>query len=256
MFNSIWLASETCFTFLFLVFSVFVFKYIGKQTTRNAVWAGMFLALAILVKPTVQFLPVLIPFVAICVFRKSVSRVHLKHALFFVAVCVLTLAPWLYRNYREFGKLSLTSQAAFNLYTVLVPTVLSIDNGTTFEAERSVPWFKNSLVGVAITPANAAHFTRAAVSIISQHKVAMLKSAGASVVTFFTHDGMLTILGYIGVVIPNFLDKPALTLLFTEPATLLRYTLLYMSTPGLFIFIGRIFWIFVTALFFFGSWFY
>ena len=254
VFNSIWLASETCFTFLFLIFSIFIFRYIAEQTTRNAVWAGVFLGLAILVKPTVQFLPFLVPVLSLYFFRKSVSRIHWKHALFFVAVCLLTLAPWFYRNYREFGSVSLSSQAAFNLYTVLVPTVLSIDNGTSFETERASGWFRDSLVDVDITPANGSYFTKKAVFIISEHKLAMIKSAGMSVFTFFTHDGMLSVLGYAGVTIPNLLDKPALTLLLTEPLKLFGYILRYVATPGLFIFLGRIMWVFITALFFFGAW--
>ncbi len=254
VFNSIWLASETCFTFLFLIFSLFVFRYADKQTIRNAVWSGVFLALAMLVKPTVQFLPVLVPVLAAYIYRKQFRLVHLKHILLFVIACVLVVAPWLYRNYREFGRPSLSSQAAFNLYTVLVPTVLALDNGTTFEAERAAPWFRDSVAGVNITPANAGYFTHQALLVVAQHKVALVKSAGISVFTFFTHDGMLTVLGYAGVTIPNFLDKPVITLLFTDPLKLFGYILRYAATPGLFIFLGRILWVLTTVLFFFGAW--
>lgn len=256
--NSTWFATEASFTFLFLVFSVFIFNYIRNQTTRSAIWAGLFLGLAILVKPTVQFLPILIPIFFFFSYRKKIEFIHFKHFLFFVIVSFAVITPWMYRNYYEFNRWSLGSQAAFNLYTVLVPTVLSIENGTSFETERASAWFRDSLKGVDITPANADYFTQKSLSVISQHKVAMIKSVIVSIITFFTHDGMLTVFGYAGIFVPNTLERSALALLFSEPIRLVGYIIRYIGTvPGAVIFISRILWVLFTIAFFCGSlWYY
>ena len=67
---------------------------------------------------------------------------------------------------------------------------------------------------------------------------------------------MLTVLGYGGATIPNFLDKPALILLFTNPVLLAKHIVAYGSSPGIFVLLGRLFWIVTTILFFAGAWFY
>lgn len=253
VFSTTMLASETSFTFFFLVFVIFLFRYFDNRTTSNAVWSGVFLGLAILVKPTVQFLPFLVPLMLIVFFKKSLSRDMFKHALYFVAVSMLVLAPWVYRNYKEFGVYGLTSQPAYNLFTVLVPTVLSIDRGTNYEVEQHIYSDILRTRGGFITLANSNDYIAESLGILRQHKAAFLKSIGVSVVTFFTHDHMLTVLGSGGVSIPNFLDKPALVLLFTNPFELAGYIAAYVTTPGVFILIGRLFWIITTILFFGGS---
>lgn len=248
--------TETCFTFFFLIFSLFTFKYIEKQSVRNAVWAGLFLGLATLVKPTVQFLPILVPLAFLYIFRKTFSRAHLVHALCFLAVCLSTIAPWVYRNYREFGTWALTSQVPLNLNIALVPTILAVEHGTNYEAERTPYLAQNNILGVDINPANGKYLTRKALSIIAEHKMAMIQSIGISIATFFTHDGMVTTLAYSGVFLPNFIDKPVVILLLTDPIDLANYILLYAKTPGVLVFLARLLWITITIFFFTGAWLY
>jgi 4-amino-4-deoxy-L-arabinose transferase-like glycosyltransferase len=246
--------SETCFTFLFFISLIFLFRYIENQTTRNAVWCGVFLGLAILVKPTVQFFPFLIPIAIFIIYRKSLSLVLLKHLGCFLAMCLLIITPWVYRNYKDFGAFGLSAQPAYNLYTVLVPTLLSIDTGVDYETlhaevQKGLDRRGESVINLT----NGDRRIKEAISIISEHKMVFVKSASISVVTFFTHDGMLTILGYAGKTIPNFLHKPALVLLMTDPLELARDILKYANSPGILIFLGRLLWIAITLLFFIGA---
>ncbi len=256
VYSSTMVVSETSFTFLFLLFCVFLFKYVDTRKTREIVTSGVFLGLAILVKPTVQFLPVLIPLVLLLMYRKKLSISLFKQMIYFVAVCALVLAPWLYRNQKTFGVLGLTSQPAYNLYTVLVPTVLSLDTGASYESEQKIYADTLTARGDTITLANSKEYIAESVSIFRQHKVAFVKSLGISIVTFFTHDHMLTVLGYGGVRIPNLLHKPALVLLLTDPAQLLRDIRLYALSPGILVLLVRLFWVAITLLFFFGAWSY
>ncbi|MDO8482924.1 MAG: glycosyltransferase family 39 protein [bacterium] len=254
---SILTISETCFTFLFLVSLVFLFRYVEEQSTRNAVWYGVFLGLAIMVKPTVQFFPIIVPVALLFFLRKNNPAVMLKHFACFITVCLLIIAPWIYRNYKEFDAFGISAQPAYNLYTVLAPTVLSIDSGRDFTTEHAaVHSIIYSRGETEITLANGDRYIKEALSIISEHKIALVKSILISIVTFFTHDGMLTVLGYAGETVPNLLSKPALILLLTDPLELARDILAYSSSFGILIFFGRLFWIVVTFLFFVGGGFY
>ena len=138
------LYTETCFTFLFLIFLIFLFRYMKEQTIRNAIWSRVFLGLATLVKPTVQYLPIIIPIIMLYFFRKQLKISLLKHLLIFLAVFSLLITPWVYRNYKEFGKFGMSAQPAFNLYVYLVPTVLSYDNHTSFKTELDTLLKKDS----------------------------------------------------------------------------------------------------------------
>ena len=247
--------SEIPFTFLFLVFVVFLFRYVENQTTRNIVWAGLFLGLAILVKPTVQFLLVIIPVVLLIFFRRTKfpNKFQAKHLVYFITVCVLVFSHWVYRNYQDFGAFGLSAQPAYNLYAVLVPTVLSIDNGTNYKDEfKQIDSIINA-GGGGITLTNSGFYIKQALGIFAEHKMAFLQSLGISMVTFFTHDGMLTVLDSSKIAIPNFLEKPALVLLFTDPQTLVRHIISYAGSPGLIIFVARLFWIAVAFLFIIGA---
>ncbi|MES2087686.1 MAG: glycosyltransferase family 39 protein [Patescibacteria group bacterium] len=253
IYSSTMVVSETSFTFLFLLFLVFIFRYLDSQATKSIALAGFFLGLSILIKPTVQFLPIIIPVLLLLHYRKQLSLRFFKQLLCFVFVVALVLLPWVLRNKKEFGVWGLTAQPAYNLYTVLVPTVLSIDKGTSYESELSAIPIVDEVPGGPADLSNSRFYTDKSVAVLMQHKVALLKSMGISMVTFFTHDHMLTVLGYGGISIPNVLHKPALVLLLTDPLELARDILMYASSPGIFVLLVRLFWIAITLLFFAGA---
>jgi 4-amino-4-deoxy-L-arabinose transferase-like glycosyltransferase len=250
--NSTWFATETSFTFFFLIFCLLTITYLEKGSLRLSIWSGVFLGFCILIKPTVQFLIIIIPFVFILLALMKKPPFRILHGILFALATLLIISPWLYRNYAQFGKLSISSQAAFNLYTVLVPTVISLENNTNYESERLRLIRENARMESLISPTNASEITREALSIILDHKVALIKSVVLSVVTFFTHDGILTVLGYSGVKIPNNLDQPVTLLLFSDPVRLLETIWQYAKSPALLILIGRFVWILVTMAFFAG----
>ncbi|MFC1802250.1 ArnT family glycosyltransferase, partial [Patescibacteria group bacterium] len=66
--------TETVFIFLFLSFLNFFFRYFEDPSFRNIVWSAVFLGLATLVKPTTQYLPIVIPLLILLYFRKSLNR--------------------------------------------------------------------------------------------------------------------------------------------------------------------------------------
>ncbi len=247
------LYSETCFTFLLLLGLLFLFRFCKDQRWRSLIWSSVFLALATLVKPTIQYVPILVPLFMLWYFWKELTTRVLWQIATFALVFVVIIAPWLARNRVEFGVWGMSAQPAFNLAVYLVPTVLSIDNGTNFQTEldavRKQPGFDEN----NITLATSHMYASAALAIILQHKTALVQSVANTTITFFTHDGLLTILQYSGIVVPNVLTKPALWLLVHEPITLLKAIGHYAFSPAILILVFRIFWIAVSVFFLWGS---
>ncbi len=245
------LYTETSFTFFFLIFLIFLFRYIEKQTIRNAIWTGVFLGLACMIKPTVQFFPLLIPVALAILWRRNLTKPLLKHALLFVVSFFVIISPWLWRNHVEFGVWGISAQPAFNLYVYLVPTVLSIDNHTNFKTEYDSFVKKDNFDENNINLSNSPFYKAEAMKVIKEHKTALIKAALISGVTFFTHDGMLTVLQYSGITTPNVLTKPVITLL-KEPLELFKVIGKYVQSSAVLILMMRLVWILVTILFLVG----
>lgn len=247
------LYSETCFTFFLLLGLIFLFRFFKEQSWRTLVWAAMFLGLATLVKPTIQYVPMLVPLFILWYFWKTMTRRVVWQMIVFVVVFLAVLLPWFVRNRVEFGVWGMSAQPAFNLAVYLVPTVLSIDNRTNFQTEletiRKQPGFDEN----DITLVTSKKYSNDALGVILQHKGALVQSTVNTSITFFTHDGMLTILQYSGIAVPNILTKPALWLLLHEPLTLLRTIGHYALSPAILVLIFRVLWILVTGLFFWGA---
>lgn len=247
------LYSETCFTFLLLLGLIALFRFCQEGSWRLLVWSAVWLGLATLVKPTIQYVPILVPIFLLWYFWKELTAQRLWQIAAFALIFTAMIAPWLVRNRVEFGVWGMSAQPAFNLAVYLVPTVLSIDNHTNFQVEldaiRKQPGFDEN----DITLATSQRYGSEALAIILQHKGALVQSIFNTSVTFFTHDGLLTILQYSGIVIPNILSKPALWLLVHEPVTLLKVIGHYVLSPAIFILVFRVLWVAMTALFFFGA---
>jgi 4-amino-4-deoxy-L-arabinose transferase-like glycosyltransferase len=245
------LYTETSFIFFFLISLIFLFRYVDDQSIRNVIWFGVFLGLATLIKPTVQYLPIVVPAILWIAWRKSITRDHVKQCVLFLITFLAVISPWLYRNHVEFGVWGMSAQPAFNLYVYLAPTVLSIDNGTDFKTEH------RSFVKTAgfdennISLANSSLYTSRAIDVIMDHKLALIKSGLITLVTFFTHDGMLTVFGYSGIRFENILSKPAITLL-AHPIELVQTIGNYAMSPAIAIVAFRLFWVAVTIFFVFG----
>lgn len=246
------LYTETMFTFLFLLLVLFVIRYFENKSLRNTVWMAMFLALATLVKPTVQYLPIVLALIMLYDARKDFNRRIVFQIIIFLGLFCLTMAPWLYRNYAIFGKVGISAQPAFNLYVYLVPTVLSYDNHTSFKTEHDALLEGKNFDANTINLSNSDYYKDYAIDVISDHKLALVRSMGMTLVTFFTHDGILTVFQNAGIIIPVTMTKPALALLLTDPIALIKSIFSYMKGYGSVVLVARCLWILLTILFFIG----
>jgi len=245
------LYSETPFTFFFLISIYFLVRYFEKNSLFYIVWSGVFLGLAVLIKPTVQYFPFIIPlYFALAYFGKDFKR-RILHSLVYSLVIIAIISPWLYRNYNYFGKIDMTVQPVFNLYVYLVPTVLSIDNGTSFAIEIDNFVYKRGVSVFDINLANADYYKKQALPVIMEHKLALIKSVFITVITFFTHDGILTVFQYSGIKIDNIVNTPFIQLLL-RPMELFKAILHYGVSPAIFIIFGRLTWYIISLLFVYG----
>ncbi|HEY4503492.1 MAG TPA: glycosyltransferase family 39 protein [Candidatus Paceibacterota bacterium] len=252
LFSSIFY-TETLFIFLFLIFILIFIKYLNEGSSRALVWSSVFLGLATLTKPTVQYLPIILALLILWNFRKSFSRSKsIIHVVIFAGVFFMTLSPWLYRNYYEFGVVGMTAQPAYNLNVYLVPSVLSLENGTNFNDEVNKFVTVEESSGNKITLANSPEYKKRALNILKDHPMGLLKSAAVTFVTFFTHDGMLTVLQHAGYVPDMYIGKPAIFLLLSSPIDFFKTVSKYIASPFVLVLIMRLVWIGITLFFLIG----
>jgi hypothetical protein len=74
-----------------------------------------------------------------------------------------------------------------------------------------------------------------------------------SLVTFFTHDGLLAVLKHTGQEITARLPGGAVISAFRSPGRLASAIWDVAATPAIFIFVGRLAWIGIAVAFFFGA---
>ncbi len=108
------LLSDTLFTFLFLASMVALLRGLQKKQVWPVAGGGLLLGLATLVRPVVQFFPV-VAAAAVVIYAGLKWRFRLLAFASFLAAFVLVLSPWLYRNYAAYGHASLSSIEGHNL---------------------------------------------------------------------------------------------------------------------------------------------
>ena len=241
--------SETLFTLFLLSSVLYLFAYFRNKRLLHLALSSSFLGLAMLVRPTVEYLPLLYIVLILWDGRNSLSWPLFGRAAFYGFVFLLALSPWLLRNYREFGIIAITPQTGVNLYANLVPSVLSIERGTSFDEEyqnlqaQGVSGPNQTGIGEGVG------YVGKASALLFEHPAGLLFTAGLVGVTFFTHDGVLDLLRLAKLAPSERLGAPALALLFTDPRALWGHITYFITTPAVFVLIMRIVWYAVTVLF-------
>lgn len=236
--------TETLFTVLLGIFLIVFIKFLNMPSLKLAFLSGLVLGLATLVKPTVQYVPILVIIFALWKFRREWQKKLFMQLGCFLAMFLLVLSLWLYRNYKTFGVVNLSAQVSFNLYVTLLPSVLAIENHSSFTEEQ----------GKLPNVAQDALFSvgESTVVKILHHPVALIKLAMLSAFTFFTHDGMLTFLQSAGITPSVYLGQPAIILALSNPFLFSKTIWAYMHTNMAVILFARLFWVAVTLFFAIG----
>jgi 4-amino-4-deoxy-L-arabinose transferase-like glycosyltransferase len=245
-------STETLFIFLFLISILFLIEFFEKEKLYQALFAGAALGLAALVKPTVQYIPVILFLIILWHFGKKKLNFGLKSAVLFCIAFLIIISPWLYRNYTVYGKLGMSAQPVHNLYIYVIPSAIALETGKSFGDALTEFAYAEHFQGKEITLANQTWFRGRALELIKQHPYGMLKIIPYSLITFFTHDGLLTFLDKIGIRQANIIKTPILSLL-GNPQKLFQAIGAYIASPYIVILLGRIVWIFVTLFAILGS---
>lgn len=114
------LLSETLFMFLMLS----AIYYFTKTVIGNFKWPDFIIAsasagLAALARQNMQFFPfyILIFFIVLGIFLQQLKR-YLLLGLLSLVIFIITISPWLIRNYYHFGEVQLSSVSGWVLYNV------------------------------------------------------------------------------------------------------------------------------------------
>ncbi|MDP3996364.1 MAG: glycosyltransferase family 39 protein [bacterium] len=253
LFSSIFF-TETLFIFIFLLFFIAFLTYFKNTDARFLALSALLLGMATLIKTVTQFLPIiLLPLLWWFVRKKLPIKTVFLHFGLFAVVFVLVLSPWLYRNYKVFGAPGMTIMPTLNLYATLVPSVLSVENGTSFNEARDAFLKQTGVDLKTLTFANASDFNKEAFGELWQNKLSFIKVSAVNIFTFFTHDGMLTVLENAGITPERYLSRSALELFFFSPVQFAKTVYQYIFSPFVLVLVMRLFWLLVTALFLVGT---
>jgi hypothetical protein len=113
--NCNFLQTETWYTWLLYAGLLAVVRYATRQRFGHLVLAGGCIGLSILCRPAGMFLPLVIALGLLLRPGASWKR-RVSAPVIFVAATLLTLFPWLYRNYTHFGVWRLSSLPGLNLF--------------------------------------------------------------------------------------------------------------------------------------------
>lgn len=215
--------TETFFLVLFFLWILVSLTYLERKTLASAVLGAALLGCAILVKTSAQYFPLL--FVAFIGWQHGWSgwRRSAAHAGVYLLIVGAILTPWIMRNVQEFGVPGLSAQTPFVLYTNLAPAVLSVARNSDFAVELDSFLTEEEFRGNAITLSNGDVYTEQALEIVRAHPGAALFVASKSLFTFFTNDGVYTLLARGGYTPQDFLPMLVIARLIWIAITLAAF---------------------------------
>lgn len=245
--------TETLFIFFFLLALLVFIRYLERGQVSWLLLSAALLGGASLIKTVTQFFPLfLLPIMWYFSRKRLAYKTFFAHSVVFLGFFAIILSPWVYRNYHEFGAPGMTIMPSLNLYATLVPSVLAVEQGIGFEEART-RFINDRQVDVSkLTLVTAPEFNKEAFEVLKKYPLSFAKVVAINMLTFFTHDGMLTVLGNAGFTPKETLSRPAITLLFDSPKDFLKTISVHISSPFVLVLIMRIFWILITLSFFVG----
>lgn len=246
--------SEIVFMFWFFLSLLALFVYMRRAQRVYLFLSAELLGLATLTRPTTEFLPILLLGAVVWFNRKSLTKKVLIDVGGYVLLFLLVLAPWVYRNYQVFGTAEISPLAGVSLYTVLLPTVYSIERGTSFQQEYNT-LHDQGVLGPNEAPVSVGgEYTRIAIPLLLAHPKALVISLANSGLNFFVQDGVFDFLRHIKIRPHEMLGKPATFAIISHPLNGIRYAERNIISAVGIILLGRVTWIVFTVTAIIGVW--
>ncbi len=208
------LYTETVFLVLFYAWILVMFRYIARPSMALLITGALLLGIATLVKASTQFIPFVVAIGIMWRFGRVEWRTGLMHGGIYIAIVGAILTPWIVRNSIVFGAPGLSTQTPYVLYTNFAPAVLTVARGSDFWHEVTTFSTRAERDGGVITFENSGPYVARAIEVIREHPFASFIVAGRSLVTFFTHDGVNTLVVRSGYSSNDFLPIVVLARLF------------------------------------------
>ena len=117
--RSVTLMSDTLFIFFCVLFYYFLVKVFLLKSTKYIILSAIFLGIATLVRPITIYLPLLVILFFLIVNRKKFNNA-IKMALLFGLFFLLSISPWIIRNYIVFNEIFFSTSGSYNLLMLYV----------------------------------------------------------------------------------------------------------------------------------------
>jgi 4-amino-4-deoxy-L-arabinose transferase-like glycosyltransferase len=130
----LWTANPLAYFSTFFVWSDFFFTFILLCSVYTALQAylhpsirflftffsGVLFGYAILTRPIIQFIPLVVPVILFCTWcipkvRAHITKQTIQLAGMWLVACFMVVSPWMLRNYIAFNSFSVSSVSAFNV---------------------------------------------------------------------------------------------------------------------------------------------
>mgnify|MGYP001592561886 FL=1 len=245
--------SETIFMLLFFASLLYLFKYFESGRWFDLFVSASFLGFATLTKPVVQYLPVFIAVFLLYEARKRFGRTAFLRAGVYLLIFLAAISPWVYRNYLLFDTVGISSQSTVNLYSVLVPSVLAVENGTSWGEEFMALRARDAADPNSSSIAQAGYYTSRALPILLSHPLSLTLVFANTALNFFIHDGVYDVLRHLDIHPDQSMGGPALFVALKNPAKALGLTAHFAASPFALVLIGRVFWVALTILSAYGA---
>lgn len=120
--QSLSMFSDTLFAFTIVLFAYLFVKFILKKENKYLILSGIVLGAANLIKPSGIFIPIIVCFILLFIYKNDFKNLISK-ILFFLLFYTLILSPWVVRNYIHFNKIFLSTAGEYNLLVLNVAPI-------------------------------------------------------------------------------------------------------------------------------------
>ncbi|MSR85300.1 glycosyltransferase [Candidatus Uhrbacteria bacterium] len=196
VFYSVMVMTESVYTLILLMGFYFVFRAIDHGHFLSSVFVGITFGLGLLIKPLLQFYPILVGIILLPWARRISWRRALPHALLVFVVAGILCTPWMYRNQKVFQKFTLTSQGSAAALFYLGTSIVSVRDKISYpQAEAKVAQEFRETYG-AIAQDQSVNYTRAASIYIKENLGIFVRILAINTFTLWTSSNYNSFLNY------------------------------------------------------------
>ncbi len=192
--------TQTFFSFVLMLAVFYWIRFLKTNAFKYFITAAILLPLAAYIRPIAQYL--YIPFILSFIYAKwtAGSKIDFKDILkksgLILAIFFLVLSPWLYRNYKTFGYVALSSITALQLYVYDAPAVYAFNHHVSYVeahdilAKRAQDHFGMRQDQFAPLLSSGPYLQKKALEVMFESPVGLVAVRSGLLFKFFVRDGI------------------------------------------------------------------